>query len=794
MDRNNRFIRALAPTLIAALLAGCSALLAVRALGFASGALVPYAAAFAAAYAINAARGNRLFSAAALGGTLLAAGLIFGRNFSAAREAFRALSAPEGAAALAGASQAGSGMMIALSLLLGMLFGVLVRSDAGKPFIILIFLASAICSLALNESLPVWLAFPGLVAALAAFAVPAASRGALLRPVVILPAVVLAAVALALVPAQRTTWAPLENLAVRVRAIVEDYMNFTQQRIVFSINEQGYDRAGVANDELVAMLGGPANPKKDAVMQVETQQDMLLRGTIKRTYTGYSWIDDQVKARYLYYDFTHRSVRSSVFDQNRAASEAFPTVSAKVEMLAEGTSTLFVPAHMAAFSMNFENAVYYNSTGEVFLTRDVAPGDVYEVSARVPAGREELLRAAAEAEREEDGCYDDIQDSYTALPAGVNSGVYALAVELTKDSRSAAEKALAIEEYLAQNYRYTLEGGVPAAGQDFVSYFLLESKEGYCSYFASAMTVLCRIAGLPARYVEGYAVKAEADGTTIVTGEDAHAWVEVYLKGLGWTAFDPTATAAQRQDGQSADDDSGDLGEAQDTPFGDERVLDEPIDPAAEPTPTVSPLHPEGDADENSLPTPEPEGDMSGQDQPTPTPEAQLPDIPQNQDPSGMDAPEPPQGRKGRAWLWILLAVMAVLLLAALAVYWVRRRLEKTDPLKLSARTKNAQAASLILYRGILTLLLQMGLAPASGETPQAFAARVVQAVPNPDYAAFVSQVVNARYSGRPVDRSCVEAGRSAYASFLSGMRRREKIRFIRQRLLHGLGSFELIP
>lgn len=142
----------------------------------------------------------------------------------------------------------------------------------------------------------------------------------------------------------------------------------------------------------------------------------------------------------------------------------------------------------------------------------------------------------------------------------------------------------------------------------------------------------------------------------------------------------------------------------------------------------------------------------------------------------------------------MLLGVLLVLLLIAAAVLWVRRRLEKTDPLRLASKTKSAQMASLILYRGILTLLAQMGQAPLSGETPQAFAARVTQAMPNPDYAAFVSQVVCSRYSGRPVDRNCVELGKKAYASFLSGMRSREKMRFIRQRLLHGLGSFELIP
>ena len=58
--------------------------------------------------------------------------------------------------------------------------------------------------------------------------------------------------------------------------------------------------------------------------------------------------------------------------------------------------------------------------------------------------------------------------------------------------------AAAIRDWLAENCRYTLEVDYPPAERDFVSYFLLDSREGYCSYFASAMAVLCRAAGLPA--------------------------------------------------------------------------------------------------------------------------------------------------------------------------------------------------------------------------------------------------------------------------------------------------------
>ena len=120
--------------------------------------------------------------------------------------------------------------------------------------------------------------------------------------------------------------------------------------------------------------------------------------------------------------------------------------------------------------------------------------------------------------------------------------------------------------------------------------------------------------------------------------------------------------------------------------------------------------------------------------------------------------------------------------------------MEASDPLKLAARAGSTGAACLLLYRAILTLLSCYGLAPRGGETPQAFAARAVQTVPNADYEAFAAAVARMRYSGGDAPASALAAGRRAYLSFLNGMKRGEKLRYELRRALSGNGDMENIP
>ena len=808
MDRMNRMLSAACTVLTATLMAGCAAFLAARGLGFGIAWLPIYLLACGAAVIVQLGRRGTAFAIGAAIALVIGFGAMLAVYGGGIIGMIRAFAQAGGQIDVSAHAAAGMGTALMLALLLGALFSGMVRLPGCVPFALMVLLAVVICTLAVNEDISLWAALPGLIAGVVAFAVSADSRREGVRPALLVPAAVVVIAALLLVPANRTTWAPLENLAQRIRSVVEDYIRFTEERMAFSINEKGYDHAGMVDDQVVAMLGGPADPTEDVVMKVEADSGLLLRGTIKRTYTGYSWVDDQVKARYLYYDFTHRNVRSSVFDADSARdSEGFVTRNASVEMLAEGTSTLFVPAQMSEFDMGLADAVYYNSAGEIFLTRDVASGDSYSFTARVPRSEEALIAAAAQKAGVQDNRYQAVLADYTALPGGVDSRVYALAVELTQDTNNAAQKAYAIQNHLARNYRYTLDGGYPDMGEDFVSWFLLEAKEGYCSYFASSMAVMCRIAGIPARYVEGYYVPAQSGGETIVTGKNAHAWVEVYLNGLGWVAFDPTARAVEEQYGEGALDDSGtppDHGSIDES--GRENDSDGNHEGEAEPSPS-----PDAGSNPDPTPTPDPGEDLDNpnddgdsedepDDEPTPTPEPDGDNPPPPEDepddpddsPDEPDWPDPDEDTPNRWWIWLVVLVLLVLI--ALAVLWVKKRLADTDPLKLCTSTRSAQLAAMILYRSILTLLSQIGQAPQAGETPEVFARRVTASLPNPDYELFVSEVVRSRYSGKGLTRDGLDAGRSAYVVFLNGMRFSERIRFHVRRIFHGLGSFENIP
>ncbi|PYG87560.1 transglutaminase superfamily protein [Ruminiclostridium sufflavum DSM 19573] len=137
----------------------------------------------------------------------------------------------------------------------------------------------------------------------------------------------------------------------------------------------------------------------------------------------------------------------------------------------------------------------------------------------------------------------NIYERYTQLPEEVTPRVRQLAQNLTKTEYNNYDKAKAVESYLSSNFPYTLSPGRPPIDKDFVDYFLFEGKKGYCTYYATAMTVLLRCIDIPARFVEGYVMPPKADnGIFKVTNEQAHAWVEVYLEGFGWIPFEPTAS------------------------------------------------------------------------------------------------------------------------------------------------------------------------------------------------------------------------------------------------------------
>ena len=154
------------------------------------------------------------------------------------------------------------------------------------------------------------------------------------------------------------------------------------------------------------------------------------------------------------------------------------------------------------------------------------------------------LRRAGEA-------YPEWADAYLQLPETLPRRVRALAERIAADAENPYDAALAVRDHVI-GMPYRLDVAPPPEGADGVDYFLFESQEGYCDYHASAAAVLLRAAGIPSRYVLGYAtgVFNPAVGAYEVTGVNYHAWVEAYFPGYGWIPFEPTPPDAVEFGGQ----------------------------------------------------------------------------------------------------------------------------------------------------------------------------------------------------------------------------------------------------
>jgi hypothetical protein len=111
---------------------------------------------------------------------------------------------------------------------------------------------------------------------------------------------------------------------------------------------------------------------------------------------------------------------------------------------------------------------------------------------------------------------------------------------LTKDSLSTYDKALALEAFLRE-LPYSYQVTAPPAQGDVVEQFLFDMRQGYCTYYASAMAVLARSIGIPARVAIGYSTGEYDPNTRTYTiyEQFAHSWPELYIDGR-WLPFEPT--------------------------------------------------------------------------------------------------------------------------------------------------------------------------------------------------------------------------------------------------------------
>lgn len=163
---------------------------------------------------------------------------------------------------------------------------------------------------------------------------------------------------------------------------------------------------------------------------------------------------------------------------------------------------------------------------------------IYAVESKTSRSRAGGIRFSGErGDRLSASAWEELTDY------GGREAIKALAEEVTRDYSTPYGKVRALENFFHDEFFYSLRPGISPAG-DQLSYFLFDSRQGYCSYFAFSMALMCRSLGIPARVAVGFWVEPSTGVLQYypVQANQAHAWVEVFMGETGWLTYDPTSS------------------------------------------------------------------------------------------------------------------------------------------------------------------------------------------------------------------------------------------------------------
>ncbi len=406
---------------------------------------------------------------------------------------------------------------------------------------------------------------------------------------------------------------------------------------------------------------------------------------------------------------------------------------------------------LSAFKKPFTLAALYEKSRFLLLPYDADFGGPYFQCDRSPISREgkaystdvwDIPAGAILSLMARESISDPYYTTYIEAEKRYRDFVYAHYLTIPEETRAAIaslgtippaktlpEKRAridAVRHFLETNYTYTKNPGKTPTDKDFISYFLTESRKGYCTSFASAAVMLLRASGIPARYAVGLSVDSEdlqnapltKEGLHALSVNDhhAHAWVEVYVDGLGWRPCEMTPGR-----------------EGEENPF--------PIPPDKQKNEQGAPNKP---ADEKSTHKETPKQQPPAQHQPQQQPQQQ-PEQPQGQPP--LSQPRTPDAPVSRPLLPMLLAFLLMLaLLSAYPLY----RMTSASRLLAKALTDDAHFKGLIAYTERLSRWAGL---PTRGS----YEDRKSALTKDPRFAPFalmLDLLVTARFSGKPLTES----------------------------------------
>jgi hypothetical protein len=337
----------------------------------------------------------------------------------------------------------------------------------------------------------------------------------------------------------------------------------TWQRMFSAIKSYGQASSDAYGRMLT--LGGPVELSDIPIMDVAAPRlddsRYYWRAMTYDEYNGVSWQNTDEELQF----FNPRDPDLVVpdFDGRREITQTLMTFLPTSSLLYSAPQPLW---------MDREAALQYNKTPgglaniSSMRARDpLRQGDIYTVISSVTVATENALRNSG------DNYPDWVSNRYLQLPGSVTERTRELARSLAAPYDNAYDKTIAIQNWLRDNITYNLKVDAPPDGRDAVDWILFESREGYCNYYASAMIVMLRSLGIPARFSAGYAQGEWNQEFSVfrVRERDAHAWPEVFFPKYGWVEFEPTVSQDPIDRPVGSDDgETGDTNQPDDTVDG----------------------------------------------------------------------------------------------------------------------------------------------------------------------------------------------------------------------------------
>ena len=320
------------------------------------------------------------------------------------------------------------------------------------------------------------------------------------------------------------------------------------------------------------------------------REQSYLRGYIGGDYSGdswaypttdpnYTWLEESYESSGFYPQNMQGKALESIADRNNFVKRTAATITiSNLRRKKDYAYTTYVPLITNNFNLSGDTFIEPKNKSEYSYNAYLDTGNLFMMKSSNLYNEKEFSSIWKEYTKY-------VKYTYTKLPTGmaeVNNIVDGLhngtgyGYNGKGVSQSNIETADRIREYLKKNIEYSLTTPELPEGEDFVTWLLMENKKGYSAHFATAMTVMLRMAKVPARYVEGYVVLPEDFKRATATSDDgyysldvtdanAHAWVEIYESNYGWIPIEATPGFFEGSllDDMQVEDDSFDAPENQ---------------------------------------------------------------------------------------------------------------------------------------------------------------------------------------------------------------------------------------